>query len=374
MKVERKWNKNLFLIILPLMVILGKIIRWTILKSVLVDMSIGNGMISKIINGSGWFTSLAETGISDAAGNASVFFRLINFFGLTTTVQFEIYISIIWNMILIFLIKKCKPIMNTMEFLFVSISIAVLNIWDFCLAKEPMQLLFFLIIALILFNKKLSINLKYFLTILVLVITVLYYRVYYILIILFLIIVSIVFEKYIIKQKKITKKTIIKVLILLAFIYFIMLNVIKIIDISSYNELIRVRTRSGLANTQMLNLFKSTNLILFSVDYFIMIIRMMFPVELIPMGIKYWPYAFYKILISYFVIKNVTHLKKLNKTKKLALYLYIAFLLSSATFEPDFGSWIRHEAAIIPILLIITNAIEVNDVGENDEKRIDKKY
>ena len=374
MKVERKWNKNLFLIILPLMVILGKIIRWTILKSVLVDMSIGNGMISKIINGSGWFTSLAETGISDAAGNASVFFRLINFFGLTTTVQFEIYISIIWNMILIFLIKKCKPIMNTMEFLFVSISIAVLNIWDFCLAKEPMQLLFFLIIALILFNKKLSINLKYFLTILVLVITVLYYRVYYILIILFLIIVSIVFEKYIIKQKKITKKTIIKVLILLAFIYFIMLNVIKIIDISSYNELIRVRTRSGLANTQMLNLFKSTNLILFSVDYFIMIIRMMFPVELIPMGIKYWPYAFYQILISYFVIKNVTHLKKLNKTKKLALYLYIAFLLSSATFEPDFGSWIRHEAAIIPILLIITNAIEVNDVGENDEKRIDKKY
>ena len=123
MKVERKWNKNLFLIILPLMVILGKIIRWTILKSVLVDMSIGNGMISKIINGSGWFTSLAETGISDAAGNASVFFRLINFFGLTTTVQFEIYISIIWNMILIFLLKKCKPIMNTMEFLFVSISI-----------------------------------------------------------------------------------------------------------------------------------------------------------------------------------------------------------------------------------------------------------
>ena len=88
---EKKFNINLILILFPIMILAGKIIRWTILKTVLVDMSIGNGMISKILYGTGGFTSFSDSGISDAAGNASVFFRAINIFGLTTTIQFEVY-------------------------------------------------------------------------------------------------------------------------------------------------------------------------------------------------------------------------------------------------------------------------------------------
>ena len=40
------------------------------------------------------------------------------------------------------------------------------------------------------------------------------------------------------------------------------------------------------------------------------------------------------------------------------MYIYYAFLLGSATFEPDFGSWIRHEAVLFPILLILMDAIK----------------
>ena len=36
-----------------------------------------------------------------------------------------------------------------------------------------------------------------------------------------------------------------------------------------------------------------------------------------------------------------------------ALYLYLAFLLCSAAFEPDFGSWIRHQGVALPIILLI---------------------
>ena len=36
-----------------------------------------------------------------------------------------------------------------------------------------------------------------------------------------------------------------------------------------------------------------------------------------------------------------------------ALYLSLAFLLCSAAFEPDFGSWIRHEGITLPVLLLI---------------------
>ena len=160
---------------------------------------------------------------------------------------------------------------------------------------------------------------------------------------------------------------------MLSIIYFLMLNFIKIIDLKSYNELIRVRTRVGIANTQMINIFKSTNLILFTLDYLIMIIRMLFPLELIPMGIKYWPYVGYQILISYFVLKNIKNIKENKKTQNFALYTYIAFLLGSATFEPDFGSWVRHEVAIFPILIIITGIVVPNEKqGDKNEKNINK--
>jgi hypothetical protein len=282
--------------------------------------------------------------------------------------NYEIVITIIWNIIFFGIILNIKEELNIMQTAFLVMSIAVLNIWDFCLAKEPVQLLFFLAIYYILLSKSLKIEIKYILTILVLLISVLYYRSYYILMIAFIIIVAVVCNKWLFKLKKIRFKYVLVLLLILAVVYFVMLNFIKIMDIGSYKELIRVRTRSGEANTQMINIFKSTNLVLFTLDYLIMIVRMLFPVELIPMGIKYWSYVAYQILISYFVIKSVKNIKKNTKVQNLALYIYIAFLLGSATFEPDFGSWVRHEAAIFPILIIVTNLVIPHEKQGEDGK------
>lgn len=351
---KSKFNINLVVGLFPILILLGKIVRWTILKSVLVDMSIGNGMINRILYETDKLTSFADTGISDAAGNAAIFFRWINFFNIQTTVGFEIYISVIWNLLLLLLIFNSRKKLELWQFIFLLTSIGVLNIWDFCLAKEPVQLLFFLAIYYIISSEKFKIGLKYFATILVLLLSVLYYRVYYILIIIFLIITTFICEKWLIKQEKMNIKKVFLLITVLAFTYFIMLNGIKMIDIDSYNELLRVRTRTGLAKTQMVNIFKSSNLGLFTFDYFIMIFRMLLPIELIPMGIKYFPYVVYQIIILCLVIKDIIHIKEDNQSQRLALYLYLAFLLSSATFEPDFGSWVRHEAAIFPILLIVT--------------------
>lgn len=369
MKEERRYNIDLILILFPLMIITGKVIRWTILKNVLVDMSIGNGMIERIINGMTTFTSLTETGISDAAGNASAFFGIINIFNLSTTIEFEIYISIIWNLILIMIIYRSKVSLNTMQMIFLTASIAVLNIWDFCLAKEPVQLLFFLAIYYVIISRKIDIKTKYVLSILVMLISVLYYRVYYILIVAFMMIVAFLCNNWLLKIKKIRKRDVVILLVTLVISYFIMLNVIKVLDTNSYNELIRVRTREGPANTQMVNIFKSSNLILFCIDYLIMIIRMLFPIELITMGVKYWPYVFYQFIISYFIIKDITNMKNNTKSQNLALYIYIAFILGSATFEPDFGSWVRHEAATFPILMIVTKIVQMEEKIEQEYER-----
>lgn len=365
---KSKYNVNYIIILFPILIVLGKIVRWTILKSVLVDMSIGNGMIDRIIYGTGGLVSFAESGMSDAVGNASVFFRWINIFNIQTTVGFEIYISIIWNFILLLLIFKSNKKLEIGQFSFLLLSVIVLNIWDFCLAKEPVQLIFFLIMYYIIVSEKINIKMKYFLTIILLFTTVLYYRTYYVLIIAFLMIISLICEKWLIRQEKLNLKKVFILLAILAFIYFIMLNGIKVIDIGAYNELLRVRTRSGFANTQMVNIFKSSNLGIFTVDYFIMIFRMLFPIELIPMGVKYLPYVVYQIIISLLIIKNIIHIKEQNFSQRLALYLYLAFLLSSATFEPDFGSWVRHEAAIFPILVIVTKIVEVRQRREDCNK------
>ena len=53
--------------------------------------------------------------------------------------------------------------------------------------------------------------------------------------------------------------------------------------------------------------------------------------------------------------KNVAALETRDRidTRTIALYTYLAFLLCSAMFEPDFGSWLRHQSVAFPIIIYI---------------------
>ena len=62
-------------------------------------------------------------------------------------------------------------------------------------------------------------------------------------------------------------------------------------------------------------------------------------------------------------------MKNNTKSQNLALYIYIAFILGSATFEPDFGSWVRHEAATFPILMIVTKIVQMDEKIEQEYER-----
>ncbi len=135
-------------------------------------------------------------------------------------------------------------------------------------------------------------------------------------------------------------KQVLIMLVILTFTYYILLRVCQIVSPTTFAELFRVRTRTSTAASDMRVIFQSNNLIIFCMDYLIMLIRMLFPIELLRLGIKYFPYVL--------------------------LYIYLGFLLASGTFEPDFGSWVRHEAVCFPIFLIINNMVRV--------KRREKKY
>ena len=52
-------------------------------------------------------------------------------------------------------------------------------------------------------------------------------------------------------------------------------------------------------------------------------------------------------------IETVPETRDRIDTRTIALYTYLAFLLCSAMFEPDFGSWLRHQSVAFPIIIYI---------------------
>ncbi len=367
---EKSYNIDIIFGIFLILVAVGKIIRYTIMKNVLVNSGIGHHFIYPILYGTGGITLFdSDSMTGDAGGNAVVIFRAINFFKINNYESWELYISVIWNIILFGLLLGVKKILNLKQFVFIGLSIIVLNIFDFTLAKEPIQMLYFIAIYYVLCLNNKSVKFKYILTIGIIAFSAISFRIYYFLIIMFMVLVQVLFNVFIIKKEKVKIKDIIIMLLVIVGFYFLFLNIMKVIMPTEYSELIRVRTRSSTAASDMRNIFKSTNLLIFSFDYLIMLLRMMFPIELLRLGIKYVPYVLYQVIITYFVIKNIKSIKSNGKIKNIALYLYIGFLFASATFEPDFGSWVRHEAVLFPILLILAD-IKRKDKERKNEKRV----
>lgn len=350
----RKYNINILLFLFPFLIIIGKIIRWTLMKTVLVDNGIGYTFLNYISSGNVKFSILSDEFVMDTSGNASfIFYYLGKIFGISNTyISYEILITILWNAIVLYLIIKNKKSYSMRELLFLILSVIVLNIFDFCLAKEPIQFLYFLLIYFVLKSTKLSMKGKYIMSILILLLSVLTFRTYYLLIIVFFIVCHVLCSIFINSKSGNKILKIFCLLLLISFVYFMMLNVAKIIAPSSYSQLLRVRLRVSSASSDMRSLFMSNNLVIFSIDYLLMIIRMLFPLELIRLGPKYLFYIIYQLVITKFVFDKIKTIKNNNAQVNLALYIFLGFLCASATFEPDFGSWVRHETVLFPLMLI----------------------
>ena len=71
-------------------------------------------------------------------------------------------------------------------------------------------------------------------------------------------------------------------------------------------------------------------------------------------------------MITIIVIKALMGIKTNNKIKMYAIYLFVGFLFASATFEPDFGSWVRHEAVALPVIILMADLFD-----NNKEERIE---
>lgn len=365
------------IIVAMVFLILGaKVVRYTLMKEVLVDFSMGYGMFG-IINDTTIYEEEQENTTEEELGafeKSALLFKRINFFDLNNFEEFEVYITILWNIILLIIMFTLRKKLDIMQAIFLVLSILVLNIFDFNPAKEPVQMLYFVLLYVVITSKVLKDNFKYWLSFGILYWASVSFRDYYILIAMFMLGASWICKTFILMKEKLTIYDIMLVIVTLGVGYFLLLTVAKAAMPKEFAELVSVRTREDEAKTDIRNWITNdaSNLPLFTLDYLVMLVRMMIPIELVTFGPKYWPYVIYQVMITFYVIMALKNIRKNNPSKNIALYVYLGFLCGSATFEPDFGSWVRHEAAIAPVLFILADMYKFK-LSETDlqKRRVD---
>ncbi len=374
MKIKQNFFVKTTIIIISMIFLIAgaKVVRHTIMKEVLVNMSIGHGMVAMINNQN---SILYDEEISEeemgATQKSAMIFKNINFFELVSYEEFEVYITVLWNIMLVAIIFSLRKKLNVLQAIFLVLTILILNIFDFNMAKEPVQMLYFVLMYVVITSKALKDNFKYIFCFLILYWASLSFRTYYILIALFMLGSSWICKTFILMKDRLKALDIITVIVAFGVGYFLLLTVAKTAMPEEYQELVRVRTRETLAKTDISNWITqdASNLPLFTLDYLLMLVRMMVPVELITFGPKYWPYVAYQIMVTFYVIMALKNIKRNHKSKNVALYVYLGFLCGSATFEPDFGSWVRHEAAIAPILFVLADMYKFKQSRTDVEMR-----
>ena len=364
------FDRNQIIMIFPLLILLGKIVRFTIMKVLLVESSIGWEFLPRIIN-DGWYFSIGSLGTDingSAKYNAIAFFKILNLLLHTESFYvFELAITLISNAILIWLFLKIDRKIYLYDGIFLMLFVIVLNLFDFTLAKEPIQLLYFVLIFMCLMNRKWSNYGKITCTTMILLFCVLTFRSYYIFVIYFMFVTF--FILWWIKETKI-KNRFRKILVLVLFIavsFIVLMTTIKILAPSEYTYMLYLRTKANrVGSASQINVLFSasaSNTMVYVIDLMILVVRMLCPVELLRLGPKYFPYVIFQLMISdKFINALIVCSKEKMSVEMIALCVYTAFLVGSSTFEPDFGSWVRHEAVVFPVILLMSNLVRTQEI------------
>ena len=282
-------------------------------------------------------------------------FNAVNVLNFDSLVQWSVLLAIIFNIIVFYTLLTRHKIYTLPQYIFIYASIVLLNIYVFNLSKDIIQFIVFFIICNVIISKKKSNFEKVIIISIILVIEALTYRIYYGIMAMILLSIYGIYV-FFIKDKKLNKRNVIKIIFVSIAIFFVEVFVISVISNDSYNSIINARNsvnqyREGStdANTMITDLLgNNTNFIVFIGNYIINFFRMLFPVELLAKGLKYLPFIAYQIYITSILIIS---LRRLSIKNIVLVATYLSFFMVSVIFEPDFGSFIRHETAATLIII-----------------------
>ena len=296
-------------------------------------------------------------------------FKKINFLGFTTLNEWAIFLATIFGIMLVFMIARLED-MDIVQTIFMMASIGLLNIYVFNISKEIIQYGIFMLMYIIVIQKKIKPPIKVILCFGVFYWESTFFRSYYILMGALFVLVYCIFKKIQIDNKPIKAGTVCKILIIIFFAVFVLLFLSKYISYEDYQMVLGVsESHENLgATSAIVDLIPvNGNLGLFMLNYVINAVRMMIPVELLTNGVFYVPFVLFQVFVLYYFVKS---LKKLNRDTSdmevIALAAFCGYLLGSFLFETVFGSFVRHEAATFPILHVMA-VNKSNYFGKNNK-------
>lgn len=356
----RQQNRDITLLLIAPTAILAKIIYMYFLPSKYFFDSWR--MIDMLVNGEK--STIAWTGYQQAVD----FHKAINIFHFNTINQFSTFYGLIMTIVIMFIVSKAKE-MDFMDSLFTLMATGVLNIYVFCINKEMIQILYFILIYIIITSPIKNTMLK-----LIGCVAVYYwestsFRSYYIIMAAMSVLLYFAFT-WLKRRNKVTKLMIVTTVIICFVGVFAFFYASSFVAHDDYIEALNVRDSStstireqGGANSAIYNPIEvNGNLGVFMIDYVINAFRMMIPIELLLKSPGYAPFFVYQIFILVYLFKALANIKTMDKKMVVALSCFVAYFFGSVVFEPDFGSWVRHEATTFPVfqLLVYQNRTQNN--------------
>jgi len=263
---------------------------------------------------------------------------------------------------------------DLLQSLFILATVGLLNIYIFTIGKDVIQFFFFLGVYVVLILPLDSQMLKMLLSAGILYYESTFFRRYYVLIAALVIIVYAVL-RYFRNRKKLDAKTVMTIIAILMASIYVLLLVASAIMPDDYHQVMTLRDyySDGMdgnadSSTFINNWVSGGGLPIFMVNYVINAFRMMIPVELAMRGAYYLPFFCFQVMVTVYVVNLLRQINRINEPVLfLALCVYLGYALASFIFEPDFGSWTRHEAATFPVLhLLVLNSYQKIPLTEQE--------
>lgn len=252
-------------------------------------------------------------------------------------------------------VSRC-PVLSPWQIAVFVAAAALSAIYVFMLSKDVIQVFVFLV-AFVLVRCSRNEKIAVALAVIVFAAEGLVWRRYYYIVAAFIPLVYVIYER--LSRGELTGKRVFAAIAALVVAMLVFSVSVKVISPDSYAEIVHQHSEdresytataaaSGIESVMAID--DASPVYLFVANWCINIVRLLFPVELFAKGPYYWVFAAYQLALTYGVLRTARQAN--NARVRVCLAVYFAFVMASGTFEPDFGSWVRHETAALPFLLV----------------------
>lgn len=360
--MDRRNKSALLVLILPVMVLAKLMVAFFLPDKYFYDNNRILGMTNVTLG-------LADpTTVDEWEGSyrvASDLFAGLNIGRLDTMLSWSLCLGVLFTLLLMFMMVRADA-PDLFQSIFVLAAVGLLNIYIFTIGKDVIQFGFFFAVYIVLMLPFDNSLVKILMSAGILYFESTFFREYYILIAALILAVYVILTWFR-RRGRIGLGSMLAISVLLFLTIYVAMLAAQIVMPDEYNQMLGLRAGydttfgdNADASTLILNWIPGDNLPIFMANYVINAFRMMVPVELALRGFYYWPFCIFQLMVTLYMIHLISRLNHIKEPVLfLALCVYLGYALASFIFEPDFGSWVRHEAATFPVLhLLVLNAYQ----------------